>query len=101
MQVPSISQWEASFCLRLRKLKLAPAIKKEANKMITKQRRESPIGRLVVLGSIPFNLKHNFFSTFLPHLTQSGLRISNRDAINKDSATRHGICQVAQVKLEF
>ena len=69
--------------------------------MITKQRRESPIGRLVVLGSIPFNLKHNFFSTFLPHLTQSGLRISNRDAVNKDSATRHGICQVAQVKLEF
>ena len=60
MQVPSISPWEASFCPRLRKLKLAPVIKKEANKMITKQRRESTIGLLVVVGSIPFNLKHNF-----------------------------------------
>ena len=61
MQVPSISPWEASFCLRLGKLKPAPAIKKEANKMTTKQRRECPIGLLVVVGSIPFNLKHNFF----------------------------------------
>ena len=61
----------------IKEIKTSTSHEKEANKMITKQRRESPIGRLVVLGSIPFNLKHNFFSTFLPHLTQSSLRISN------------------------
>ena len=46
----------------IKEIKTSTSHKKEANKMITKQRRESPIGRLVVLGSIPFNITFFYFS---------------------------------------
>ena len=45
----------------IKEIKTSTSHKKEANKMTTKQRHECPIGLLVVVGSIPFNLKHNFF----------------------------------------
>ena len=63
----------------IKEIKTSTSHEKEANKMINKQCRESPIGRLAVLGSISFNLKHNFFLLFFPILlkSRSGLRISN------------------------
>ena len=44
----------------IKEIKTSTSHKKEANKMTTKQRYECSIGLLVVVGSIPFNLKHNF-----------------------------------------